>query len=133
MGRKSSKSFSISTLKKIKSLNGRYKRSRTPPVSKCCKDEPDPDLYAIKIELIAELEKLSKQRLIDLCYGDETGSPANHVCSQGYVPYGWQFPDEDCPLKRVIKSILSDLLADIINITGLSQSNILMQVSYSNN
>ena len=23
-------------------------------------------------------------------YGDET-----HVCSEGYVPYGWQFPDED--------------------------------------
>ena len=95
MGRKSGKSFSISTLKKIKSLNGRYKRSRTPPVSKCCKDEPDPDLYAIKIELIAELEKLSKQRLIDLCYGDETGSPADHICGEDYVPYGWQFPDED--------------------------------------
>ena len=27
---------------------------------------------------------------IDLYYGDET-----HVCSQGYVPYGWQFPDEE--------------------------------------
>lgn len=26
---------------------------------------------------------------IDLFYGDET-----HVCSEGYVPYGWQFPDE---------------------------------------
>lgn len=26
---------------------------------------------------------------IDLYYGDET-----HICSQGYVPYGWQFPDE---------------------------------------
>jgi transposase len=27
---------------------------------------------------------------IDIYYGDET-----HVCSEGYVPYGWQFPDED--------------------------------------
>ena len=47
------------------------------------------------MELIAELEQLSQQGLIDLFYGDETGSPADHVCSQGYVPYGWQFPDED--------------------------------------
>jgi hypothetical protein len=36
------------------------------------------------------LEQLSQQGLIDLFYGDES-----HVCSQGYVPYGWQFPDED--------------------------------------
>jgi len=28
--------------------------------------------------------------MIDLFYGDES-----HVCSQGYVPYGWQFPGED--------------------------------------
>lgn len=27
---------------------------------------------------------------IDLYYGDES-----HVCSMGYVPYGWQFPGED--------------------------------------
>jgi hypothetical protein len=25
-----------------------------------------------------------------LLYGDES-----HVCSEGYVPYGWQFPDEE--------------------------------------
>lgn len=60
-----------------------------------CKGKPDPDLYALKVELIAELEKLSQQRIIDLFYGDETGSPADHVYSEGYVPYGWQFPDED--------------------------------------
>ena len=46
-------------------------------------------MYALKIGLIAELEQLSEQGLIDLFYGDES-----HVCSQGYVPYGWQFPDE---------------------------------------
>lgn len=28
--------------------------------------------------------------MIDLFFGDES-----HVCSEGYVPYGWQFPDED--------------------------------------
>ena len=37
---------------------------------------------------MAALEKLSKNGLIDLFYGDET-----HICSEGYVPYGWQFPD----------------------------------------
>jgi len=36
------------------------------------------------------LERLSQDGKIDLLYGDES-----HVCSQGYVPYGWQFPDED--------------------------------------
>jgi transposase len=38
---------------------------------------------------LQELEKLSKQGLIDLFYGDES-----RVSSEGYVPYGWQFPDE---------------------------------------
>ena len=33
---------------------------------------------------------MSREGRIDLYYGDET-----HVCSEGYVPYGWQFPDED--------------------------------------
>ena len=33
---------------------------------------------------------MSQAGEIDLHYGDET-----HVCSQGYVPYGWQFPDEE--------------------------------------
>jgi hypothetical protein len=42
------------------------------------------------VECLKELEKLSKKKLIDLFYGDES-----HVCSEGYVPYGWQFPDED--------------------------------------
>lgn len=37
-----------------------------------------------------ELEKLSQQGYIDLFYGDES-----HICSEGYVPYGWQFPDEN--------------------------------------
>lgn len=37
-----------------------------------------------------ELEKLSQAGLIDLFYGDES-----RVSSEGYVPYGWQFPHED--------------------------------------
>ena len=39
---------------------------------------------------MAELEKLSESGLIDLYYGDESG-----VCTEGYVPYGRQFPGED--------------------------------------
>ncbi len=42
------------------------------------------------MECLAELEKLSKEGIIDLFYGDES-----HVCPEGYVPYGWQFPGED--------------------------------------
>lgn len=36
------------------------------------------------------LEQRSGQGEIDLLYGDET-----QVSEQGYVPYGWQFKDED--------------------------------------
>lgn len=39
---------------------------------------------------MAQLEELSQDGLIDLFYSDES-----HVCSEGYVPYGWQFPDEE--------------------------------------
>lgn len=35
------------------------------------------------------MEQLCGRGLIDLYYGDES-----RVCQQGYVPYGWQFPDE---------------------------------------
>lgn len=47
-------------------------------------------MFNYKIEVLNELEKLSNQGLIDLYYGDES-----HVCSEGYVPYGWQFPQEN--------------------------------------
>jgi hypothetical protein len=46
-------------------------------------------LYAYKVACLGELEKLSRQGIIDLFYGDES-----HVCQEGYVPYGWQFPGE---------------------------------------
>ncbi len=36
------------------------------------------------------LESLSEDELIDIFYGDES-----RVCETGYVPYGWQFPDEE--------------------------------------
>ena len=46
--------------------------------------------YQLQVEKLAELEQLSLCGTIDLYYGDES-----HVCSEGYVPYGWQFPDEE--------------------------------------
>lgn len=49
-----------------------------------------PEHYQYKVECLAELENLQKQGMIDIFYGDES-----HVCSEGYVPYGWQFPGED--------------------------------------
>lgn len=36
------------------------------------------------------MEQLSRRSLIDLYYGDES-----RVCLKGYVPYGWQFADEE--------------------------------------
>jgi transposase len=39
---------------------------------------------------LQELEKLDSTGEIELYYADES-----HVCSSGYVPYGWQFKDED--------------------------------------
>ena len=43
---------------------------------------------------------MSQSGEIDLYYGDES-----HVCSQGYVPYGWQFPGEDIhiPVEKAYK------------------------------
>ena len=76
------KSVSLST---FKSFGGRYKRIR-----KRCNAKPCPELYALKKEQLAELEKLFEQGFVDLFYGDES-----QVCSTGYVPYGWQFPGEE--------------------------------------
>ena len=53
------------------------------------KGKPDPELYAIKKEALGLLEAQSEAGNIDLYYGDET-----RVSQKGYVPYGWQFEDE---------------------------------------
>lgn len=37
-----------------------------------------------------KLEELDSKGDIDLFYADES-----HVCTNGYVPYGWQYKDED--------------------------------------
>jgi transposase len=47
-------------------------------------------VYASKKIDLQELEALYKKGFIDLFYGDES-----HVSSEGYVPYGWQFADEE--------------------------------------
>lgn len=69
----------------FRSSGARYKR-----IPKRPRMTPSPHFYAIKREKLQELEKLSNKGLIDLFFGDES-----HVCTQGYVPYGWQFPGEN--------------------------------------
>lgn len=66
-------------------LGARYRRIRKRPRGK-----PSPQLYAYKCEKLQELESQYADGLIDLYYGDES-----HVCTSGYVPYGWQFRGED--------------------------------------
>ena len=67
------------------SIGARYKRIRKRP-----RGVPSPQLYAYKSEKLQELEHLNRDGKIDLYYADES-----HVCTEGYVPYGWQFRDED--------------------------------------
>ena len=51
---------------------------------------PSPPLYELFLEKLQELENLYNNGHINLFFGDES-----HVCTSGYVPYGWQFPDEN--------------------------------------
>lgn len=46
-------------------------------------------LYQDRLARLALLEELACQGLLELFYGDES-----QVSSEGYVPYGWQFPGE---------------------------------------
>ncbi len=66
------------------STGARYKRIRE------CPRVPSPQLYAYKAEKLQELEHLNIDGKVDLYYTDES-----HVCTDGYVPYGWQFKDEN--------------------------------------
>ena len=66
-------------------LGARYRRIR-----KRLKGKPSPQLYAYKTEKLQELVQQEKDGLIDLYYVDES-----HICTEGYVPYGWQFRGED--------------------------------------
>ena len=53
------------------------------------KGKPDAALYQVRSEALALLEEQSRQGRVDLFYGDE-----RRVSPEGYVPYGWQFADE---------------------------------------
>lgn len=66
-------------------IGARYRRIRKRP-----KGKPSPQLYAYKTEKLQELEQQANDGLIDLYFADES-----HICTEGYVPYGWQFPGED--------------------------------------
>lgn len=62
-----------------------YRRIRKRP-----RGIPSPQLYTYKKEKLQELESLDSKGNIELYYADES-----HVCTDGYVPYGWQFKDEN--------------------------------------
>ncbi|WP_459602912.1 transposase [Dysgonomonas reticulitermitis] len=66
-------------------LGARYRRIRKRP-----RGVPSPQLYRYKTQKLQELETLYSKGEINLFYGDES-----HVCTEGYVPYGWQFPGEN--------------------------------------
>jgi len=57
---------------------------------------------------LGELEKLAEQGLADIFYGDES-----RVGSEGYVPYGWQFPGEQVciPVERGYKVNIFGLIS----------------------
>lgn len=67
------------------SLGARFGRIR-----KTTKGTPSPQLYAYKKEKLQELEQQYRDGLIDLYFGD-----GSFTCTEGYVPYGWQFPGEN--------------------------------------
>jgi transposase len=51
-------------------------------------------LYQVRKQALKLLEEQSQQGHIDLYYADESG-----VSSEGYVPYGWQFADEEVTIE----------------------------------
>lgn len=65
-------------------IGARYKRIRKRP-----RGIPSPQFYEYKFEKLQELERQESGGHIDLYYADES-----HVCTEGYVPYGWQLPGE---------------------------------------
>lgn len=67
------------------SLGARFGRIR-----ETTKGTPSPQLYAYKKEKLQELEQQYREGLIDLYFGD-----GSFTCTEGYVPYGWQFPGEN--------------------------------------
>ena len=81
--REAGKRLNIPTFFRI--IGARYKRIRKRP-----RGVPSPQLYEMKKYQLQELVSLWKTGYIDLRFGDES-----HVCTSGYVPYGWQFAGEE--------------------------------------
>lgn len=71
------------------SLGARFGRIR-----KTTKGKPSPQLYAYKKEKLQELVKQNSDGLVDLYFGD-----GSFMCTEGYVPYGWQFPWENVTIE----------------------------------
>lgn len=87
------------------SIGARYKRIRKRP-----RGTPSPQLYVYKTQKLQELEQLEGDGKINLYFADES-----HVCTEGYVPYGWQFPGEDV--------YIPSLKAGRLNIFGMIDRN----------
>lgn len=81
--RQSCERYNLQTFFRI--IDARYKRIRKRPRGK-----PSSQLLELKEFQLQELVKLWQTGLIDLRFGDES-----HVCTSGYVPYGWHFKDEE--------------------------------------
>lgn len=64
--------------------------SRFGRIRKTAKGTPSPQLYAYKKEKLQELEQQYRDGLVDLYFVD-----GSFTCTEGYVPYGWQFPGEN--------------------------------------
>jgi transposase len=75
------------------SIGARYKRIRKRP-----RGVPSLQLYEYKVAKLQELESQSEEGQTELYYDDES-----HTCTEGYVPYGWQFEGENVyvPSQRV--------------------------------
>ncbi len=54
------------------------------------KGKPNKELYEIRKQALSLIEQQAELENIDLYYADET-----RFSEQGYVPYGWQFDDEN--------------------------------------
>ena len=87
------------------SVGARFGRIRKYP-----KGTPSPQHYRYCKELLQKLEGLWEAGHIDLYFGDES-----HVCTEGYVPYGWIFPDETC--------VVPSLKEGRLNIFGMVDRN----------
>jgi hypothetical protein len=54
------------------------------------KDKETAEVDHQKLEILAELENLSENQLMDLYYADES-----RVSVEPCIPYGWQLADEE--------------------------------------